>query len=179
MTCLKCSVRAVQAISQVKDGLLDSVQAIKVGLETSVTVALAWAFDEPDIFAQFKRTDGSTSFQDIYLAEYAEKIKSLKNRKNFASGSSGSNVLSNTDGITNRGAILKSDPTLYMTIGECNNGSTETVVINLSDDVQIDAILVSNSEDFSAQLGEIAFYGSIDFPPKDDKWMYLGTLYPE
>ena len=39
--------------------------------------------------------------------------------------------------------------------------------------------MISNSEDFSAQLGEIAFYGSIDYPPKDDKWTYLGTLYPE
>ena len=153
------------------------IEMTKLGLESSVTMALAWTFDETNYFAS--ESDGSTQFKDIYLAEYAQKIKSLKNRKNFASGSSGANVLTDTEGIVNRGAILKSDPSVYMTIGECKSDSTETVIINLSDDVQIDSILVSNSEDFSAQLGEIAFYGSIDFPPKDDKWMYLGTIFPE
>ena len=113
------------------------------------------------------------------MAEYTQQLKSLKNRLNFASASSGANVLSTTDGIINKGAILKSDPTLYMTLEECHSESTETVIINLSDDVQIDTILVNNSEDFSAQLGEITFYGSIDFPPKDDKWMYLGRLHPD
>ena len=88
-------------------------------------------------------------------------------------------MLTETDGVFNKGAILKSDGSVYMTIAECDSQSTETVVINLSDDVQIDTILVSNSEDFSAQLDEIAFYGSIDFPPKNNKWTYLGTLYPE
>ena len=63
---------------------------------------------------------GSDEVMDVHLVDYAEKIKSLKNRKNFASGSSGANVLSDT-GVTNRGAILKSDATVYMTIGECNS----------------------------------------------------------
>ena len=87
---------------------------------------------------------------DAHLAEYALKIKSLKSRKNFSNASSGANVLIDTDGIINKSAILKADSTLYMTIGECDSFSTETIVINLSDDVQIDTILVSNSEDFSA-----------------------------
>ena len=53
-----------------------------------MTVALAWAFDDKDLYAQVQRTDGSISFQDIYLAEYTERVKSLRNRKNFASSSS-------------------------------------------------------------------------------------------
>ena len=65
-----------------------------------------------------------------------------------------------------------------MTLSECNSENTETLVINLSDDVNIDAILVSNMEDFTAQLGDIEFYGSIDYPPQDEKWTYLGRLYP-
>ena len=44
-------------------------------------------------------------------------------------------MLIDTDGVVNKSAILKSDATLYMTIGECDSSSTETVVINLSDDV--------------------------------------------
>jgi hypothetical protein len=39
------------------------------------------------------------------------------------------------------------------------------VVVGLADDVQIEDILVSNAEDFSANLGHIKFFGSIDYPP--------------
>jgi len=49
-----------------------------------------------------------------------------------------------------------------------------SMVINLSEDVQIDTIHLSNFEDFSACVNEIELTGSIDYPP--DKWITLGTL---
>jgi hypothetical protein len=54
----------------------------------------------------------------------------------------------------------------------------EHVVINLSDDVEIDAILISNNEDFSANLEEILLFGSSDFPPPDNKWVKIGSIKP-
>ena len=51
--------------------------------------------------------------------------------------------------------------------------------MNLSDDVLIDTILVLNHEDFSSPLGLINFYGSIDYPPRDEEWRFLGSLQPE
>ena len=36
-----------------------------------------------------------------------------------------------------------------------------------------------NHEDFSSPLGLINFYGSIDYPPRDDEWRFLGSLQPE
>ena len=103
----------------------------------------------------------------------------MKNRKNFASSSSGANVLKASEGIVNKGALLKSDDDTYLTVNECHQFKTNTVIVNLSDDVQIDTILVTNHEDFSAQLGDMSFYGSIDYPPEDEKWTYLGSLDPE
>ena len=100
-------------------------------------------------------------------------------RKNFASSSSGANVLAASSGIVNKGAILASNQDQYLIVNECNSHHTETVTINLSDDVQIDTILVSFREDFSSRLGDITFYGSIDYPPNDGKWTYLGSLAPE
>jgi hypothetical protein len=47
----------------------------------------------------------------------------------------------------------------------------EYVVINLSDDVEIDAIMISNNEDFSANLEDIMIQGASDFPPSDNKWI--------
>ena len=53
----------------------------------------------------------------------------------------------------------------YLTHANCNKNNLDQVIINLSDDVQIDTILVSNHEDFSAQHGLIEFFGSIEYPP--------------
>ena len=120
-----------------------------------------------------------TPEQSEQLMIYQKGVSGLKNRKNFASSSSGAAVLSSSPGIVNRGAVLKSDEDQYLTVSECNSSQTETLVINLSDDVLIDTILVTNREDFSSQLGVIAFYGSIDYPPQDEKWSYIGSLNPE
>lgn len=43
----------------------------------------------------------------------------------------------------------------------------------------IDSILTSNKEDFSANLAEIKFFGSDDYPPKNDKWVNLHSIYPQ
>ena len=51
------------------------------------------------------------------------------------------------------------------------------LIINLSDDIVVEAIEVSNHEDFSESLMEIHVEGSIDYP--SSKWLNLGVLsYP-
>lgn len=52
-----------------------------------------------------------------------------------------------------------------------------TLIINLSEDVAIDNIVISNHEEFSDNLKEIELMGSIEYPP--DKWVRLGTIYPK
>jgi hypothetical protein len=51
------------------------------------------------------------------------------------------------------------------------------LTINLSEDVAIDTIVVSNHEDFSDTLSQIEFKGSIEYPPV--KWFDLGILKPQ
>ena len=51
-------------------------------------------------------------------------------------------------------------------------------MVSLSDDVQVDSILVSNLEDFSASFQSLAFYGSIDYPPSE-AWTKLGSIEPQ
>jgi hypothetical protein len=62
---------------------------------------------------------------------------------------------------------------------ECNSQVNNSLVIHLSEDVTVDSILASNHEDFSVNLQEIQFYGSHDYPPKNDKWINLKTIYPQ
>jgi len=63
-------------------------------------------------------------------------------------------------------------------MNECNSKRKNELVVSLSDDVQIDTILVSNQEDFSASLAEITFYGSVE-PPDKNQWTRLGSIIPE
>ena len=52
-------------------------------------------------------------------------------------------------------------------------------MIHLSEDVTVDTIMVSNHEEFSANPYEIKFYGSDMYPPPNDKWMNLSSIFPE
>ena len=79
----------------------------------------------------------------------------MKYRKNFASSSSGASVLRATPDIVNKSAILSSDDEKYLILRDCDATNPEEMVINLSDDVQIDSILVTNQEDFSDTLAQI------------------------
>jgi len=60
---------------------------------------------------------------------------------------------------------------------KCLEDHQYSLIINLSEDVAIDTIVIGNHEDFSDPLSEIAFFGSIDYPP--DSWLELGRLNPE
>jgi hypothetical protein len=96
-------------------------------------------------------------------------------KQNFAESSAGANILYASKGIVNKKAILDSSNEVYLILPDC--GATfglpqeelPNVIINLSDDVVVESIEVSNHEDFSASLSEITVYGSIDYPPS--RWV--------
>ena len=101
-------------------------------------------------------------------------------KQNFAESSAGANILFASKSIINKKAILDSSNEVYLILPDC--GATynlpqeelPNVIVNLSDDVVVESIEVSNHEDFSASLSEITVYGSIDYPPS--KWVQLGTI---
>ena len=77
-------------------------------------------------------------------------LKKLRRQKNFADTNSGASVLYASSNISNKGAILVPKEDTYMTHTNCQEHNLDEVIINLSDDVRIDTILVTNHEDFSA-----------------------------
>lgn len=110
-----------------------------------------------------------------------ELFRQLKNEKNYANNKSGATILQSSKGIENRSSILESSTDSYIYLPNCKTQSIEKpdyLIINLSEDVQVDNILVSNHEDFSANLHEMLFYGSIDFPPSALGWQTLGSIAP-
>ena len=84
--------------------------------------------------------------------------KALRNRKNFASKDSGATVLWKSEGITNPKAILSSNHEEYLILPDCSKDEKEYVlIVNLSEDVAVDAIVLSNHEEFSDTLSSITF----------------------
>ena len=63
-----------------------------------------------------------------------------------------------------------------MILPTCTENDEYSLIVNLSEDVAIDTILLKNHEDFSETPSEYKFYGSIDYPP--ETWVELGHLYP-
>ncbi len=75
-------------------------------------------------------------------------------------------------GVQNPKAILSNSKDEYLILPSCTEKEEYTLVINLSEDVAIDTIVMSNQEDFSDKLKEIEFQGSIEYPTED--WVFLG-----
>jgi hypothetical protein len=102
--------------------------------------------------------------------------KELLSRKNFASKDSGATILWKSEGLKNPKAILSNNKDEYLILPMCKSSQEYSLIINLSEDVAVDAIVTSNHEDFSDTLSEIQFMGSIDYPP--ERWVELGSIKP-
>lgn len=117
----------------------------------------------------------STYLERFYPAKEAAPSPGkqlLNSRKNFASKDSGATVLCKSQGITNPKAILSPNQEEYLILPECKEDQQYTLIVNLSEDVAVDTIVVSNHEDFSDILSSIEFQGSIEYPP--EQWVQLG-----
>lgn len=101
----------------------------------------------------------------------------MSNRKNFASKDSGATILQKSAGVKNPKAILSANKDEYLILPSCKEDEKYSLIINMSEDVTIDTIVISNHEDFSDNLSEIELKGSIDYPP--EKWVRLGSVFPK
>ena len=101
-------------------------------------------------------------------------------RKNYADSSSGASILFASNTLINKKASLDNSNESYMSLPECAHPEHHSkdfdelpyVIINLSDDIVVDSIQVSNKEDFSRSFHQIYVEASIDYPPS--KWISLG-----
>ena len=113
--------------------------------------------------------------------EQAKKkfIQDLKTHKDFASNKSGATILINDKSIKNANSILSKSNDEYLMIPKCNSEMPEhSLIIHLSEEVTVEHILADNHEEFSANLEQITFYGSSDYPPKNNKWKLIGLINP-
>lgn len=96
--------------------------------------------------------------------------------KNYAYKDAGATILWSSKGIKNSKALLSSNKEEYLIIPNCTSTNDYEIIINLSEDIVIEEILLNNKEEFSANLKEIDVLGSIEYPT--EKWIKLGSMIP-
>ncbi|KAL3959061.1 hypothetical protein ACCO45_007223 [Purpureocillium lilacinum] len=100
--------------------------------------------------------------------------KTCKERFSYSSFDAGATVLKTAAGAKNARAILVENKDTYMLL-ECAAAS-KYVIVELSDDILVDTIVLANFEFFSSMIRHFRVSVSDRYPVKVDKWRELGTF---
>ncbi|KAK0738578.1 UNC-like C-terminal-domain-containing protein [Schizothecium vesticola] len=115
--------------------------------------------------------------QDDGMAQYyrgKDAGKTCKERFSFSSFDAGATVLKTSPGAKNPKAILVENKDTYMLL-ECNT-KNKFVIVELSDDVLVDTVVLANFEFFSSMIRKFRVSVSDRYPVKLDKWVELGIF---
>lgn len=114
--------------------------------------------------------DGKTAA--VHLSKDAGKT--CKERFSYSSFDAGATILKTSPGAKNAKAILVENKDTYMLL-ECDV-SSKYVIIELSDDISVDTVVLANFEFFSSMIRHFRVSVSDRYPVKLDKWRELGTF---
>jgi hypothetical protein len=143
--------------------------AEKVSEITSSTDKAAPKTDEAVQEEQIFYDDGKTQY---YRSKDAGKT--CKERFSYASFDAGATVLKTNPGAKNAKAILVENKDSYMLL-ECR-AKNKFVIVELSDDILVDTVVLANFEFFSSMIREFRVSVSDRYPVKLEKWVDLGTF---
>jgi hypothetical protein len=100
--------------------------------------------------------------------------KTCKERFSYSSFDAGATVLKASPGAKNVKAILVEHKDSYMLL-DCA-AENKYVIVELSDDILVDTIVLANFEFFSSMIRQFRVSVSDRYPVKMDKWKELGTF---
>ena len=100
--------------------------------------------------------------------------KTCKERFSYSSFDAGATVLKTGPGTKNAKAILVEHKDSYMLL-ECSRQS-KYVIVELSDDILIDTVVLANFEFFSSMVRHFRVSVSDRYPVKIDRWRDIGTF---
>lgn len=100
--------------------------------------------------------------------------KTCKERFSYSSFDGGATVLKTSPGVKNAKAILVENKDSYM-LFTCSQ-ENKFVVVELSEDILVDTIVLANFEFFSSMIRSFRVSVSDKYPVKIEKWKDLGTF---
>lgn len=122
------------------------------------------------------QTEDQVLYDDGRTQYYRSKDagKTCKERFSYSSFDAGATVLKSSPDAKNAKAILVENKDSYMLL-ECHT-KNKFVIVELSDDILIDTVVLSNFEFFSSMIRKFRVSVSARYPVKLDKWVDLGTF---
>lgn len=109
-----------------------------------------------------------------FLHRSKDAGKTCKERFSYSSFDAGATILKTGRNTKNAKAILVENKDTYMLL-ECSVDS-KYVIVELSDDVLIDTIVLANFEFFSSMIRHFRVSVSDRYPVKIDRWRDIGTF---
>ena len=100
--------------------------------------------------------------------------KTCKERFSYSSFDAGATILKTGRGTKNAKAILIENKDSYMLL-ECGADS-KYVIVELSDDILIDTVVLANFEFFSSMIRQFRVSVSDRYPVKMERWKEIGTF---
>ncbi|KAF4450602.1 putative protein SLP1 [Fusarium austroafricanum] len=121
------------------------------------------------------KTDGSV--KEGLPSRSKDAGKTCKERFSYSSFDAGATILKTSSGARNAKAILVENKDSYL-LFECR-AKEKWVIVELSDDVLIDTVVLANFEFFSSMIHSFTVSVSDRYPVKMDKWKQLGVFEAE
>ncbi|PHH58755.1 hypothetical protein CDD81_4666 [Ophiocordyceps australis] len=118
--------------------------------------------------------DSNLAHSDAGIRRSRDAGKTCKERFSYSSFDAGATMLKTAPGAKNARAILVENKDSYMLL-ECAAPS-KYIIVELSDDILIDTIVLANFEFFSSMIRHFRVSVSDRYPVKADKWRELGTF---
>ncbi|CAG1961208.1 hypothetical protein SNK03_002999 [Fusarium graminearum] len=128
--------------------------------------------NEPPSDVDQAKGDGSAKAISIHRSKDAGKT--CKERFSYSSFDAGATILKTSPGAKNAKAILVENKDSYMLL-ECS-AKSKFVIVELSDDVLIDTVVLANFEFFSSMFRHFTVSVSDRYPVKMDKWKEIGLF---
>ncbi|KAF4336234.1 SLP1 [Fusarium beomiforme] len=123
------------------------------------------------------KNEGSAQDGQALTHRSKDAGKTCKERFSYSSFDAGATILKTSPGARNPKAILVENKDSYM-LFECR-AKEKWVVVELSDDVLIDTVVLANFEFFSSMIHTFTVSVSDRYPVKMDKWKQLGIFHAE
>ncbi|KAH7308247.1 UNC-like C-terminal-domain-containing protein [Stachybotrys elegans] len=114
------------------------------------------------------------SYEDREPPRSKDAGKTCKERFSYSSFDAGATILKTSPRAKNAKAILAENKDTYMLL-ECA-AESKYVVVELSDDILVDTVVLANFEFFSSMIRHFRVSVSDRYPVKADKWRDLGTF---
>lgn len=125
--------------------------------------------------AEYSHGDPSVSDPESPpLSRSKDAGKTCKERFSYSSFDAGATVLKTGPGTKNAKAILVEHKDSYMLL-ECSRQS-KYVIVELSDDILIDTVVLANFEFFSSMVRHFRVSVSDRYPVKMERWRTIGTF---